>query len=170
MPSELIQWQLAWNEQVMLYGFDTETGILQRNGEISQLEPEAAALFEVLLRHPDAPVTVDDFLESGLPIRKGMIDKTAKRLAKDPLIGKHIQKAGDNRQALHAFVTNPEDISLLLDRVKDMHISEFGSLATQEALKSRKKLLKIEAIAASVAAVATGIVILKNVHRKPKNN
>ena len=66
MPDEVFSWTLATREgAIELMRFDEAAHTLQQNGTVATLEPHAAKVLGVLLRHPDAQSRLTIFLRRG---------------------------------------------------------------------------------------------------------
>jgi hypothetical protein len=168
MPDEVFSWSLATRDgAIELMRFDEAAHTLQQNGTVATLEPHAAKVLGVLLRHPDAPVTTDDFLEAGLQTKGGgTVKKALKVLQRHPLAGRHVLQIGENASAVYAFITNPDDAQLLTGRMQEMHDELYGGDQTMEAEKSNRRLRKAMALAGAIGSAAAGYMIVRHVHRK----
>ena len=167
MPSEVYDWTLVQGDRVELIRYDVDAARLQVNGELSMLTPRAAQLFRVMLRHPDTPLTSDDFHEDGIPAKGGQTIRAGmKDLKKDPLTGRHVLQVGENAQAVYGFITNPDDVSLFKARLEDIHNELYGGHEGREAQRSHRRLAKVASLAAGVGAAAAGYVVFRKVHRK----
>jgi hypothetical protein len=123
MPEQAIfTWSIADAESNLNnYCYHAATGRLQCNDATEYLAGPASLVLSVLLSHPDAPVTNDDFLEAGLQTKGGGVVKKAIRdLEKNTSIAPHIVQVGANKSAVYAFLTNPSDVELYKSRLTFM--------------------------------------------------
>ena len=169
-PSEVFGWSLQREGNVEHMLYDPEAATLRVNEEVIAIEANAASIFHVLVSHPDAPVTPEDFQESGIPTRGSFMRKGMKQLRENPFTDRHVLQVGENAAAVYAFVTNPEDVSLLALRMEAVHEDLYGESASADAERSRRRLVKIAKVAAGVGSAAASYAILRHVRRRSKNN
>ena len=163
-----IAWSLQQdNGAMLLYEFDQSTGRLQLNGEVEYVDDRAAKVLGVLLRHPDAPVTNDDFLEAGMQTKGGgTVRKAMNTLQKSHIVGKHILQVGQNKHAVYSLLTNPHDTGTLVARMQDMHEMLYGEGGTKDASRHKDAIKKLGAVSAGLVGAATVYTVVRKIHKR----